>query len=238
MSDAPLDPSIPDDDRRPDLAWLSDGPVASEGSNSAIWPTEAVDMVPLPGFTLDDDSVLVPLPSVGGDDAPLDGAPIGAAPTPSRPSGRRVRLSLGARAGAGAGVLGAVILTVVTVSGGIGLPPAGDSGRLQEASAPAAASATPSAKIDAAWIARLDRSVKASQLQARREAAALEQKKKRAAARQRERERAARTPAPAETRQVSSLAATARGAPADPWAAVPPAVREFEPGPWNLGGSS
>jgi hypothetical protein len=228
---------IPDDDHGPDLAWLSDGPVTSEDFNSAIWPTEAVDMVPLPGFTLDDDSVLVPLPSVGGDDAPADGAPIGAAPTPNRPSGRRVRLSLGARAAAGAGVLGALILTVVTVSGGIGLPPAGDSGGLQEASAPTAAPTTPSTEIDAAWIATLDRSLKASQLRARREASALALKKKRAEARQRVREpAAARTPA--ETRQVSSPPAPVREAPSDPWAAVPPAVREFEPGPWNLGGAS
>lgn len=241
MSDASNDPSLHGDaDSGPSLDWLSDGPTAHGEANPAIWPTEAVEMTSLPGFTLDDESLLVPLPSAASHDEPVEGVSIGTGPSTSRPSGRRVRLSLGARAGtaAGAGTLGAVLLTAAVVSGSIGLPAAGDSGRPREASAPTTAPATPTAEIDAAWVARLDKSVRASQLRARREAAALEQKKKRAAAGQRLRERGARTPAPAETRQVSSPSATVRSAPADPWAAVPPAVREFEPGPWNLGGAS
>ncbi len=55
MSDVPTDPAPTDDESALGLGWLFDAPEPDEeDGNSAIWPTEAVDMLPLPGFTLDE----------------------------------------------------------------------------------------------------------------------------------------------------------------------------------------
>ena len=239
MSDAPID-SAPHEDEGPGLDWLLDELPTDKPGDPALWPAGAVEMVALPGFTLDEESVLVPLPSAAADGEAAAGEPIGSGEKSIRPAPRRVRLWLGARAGAGVGILGAVVLTTAAGFGGIGLPTSGGSRGGHQAAAPEAVVRAPVVMLDTTWVDRLDRSVRASQVRAHREAAALTQKRRkaRAAAAERRRERNARTPPAAEVRQVSNPPVTVHTAPADPWAAVPPAVREFEPGPWNLGGSA
>jgi len=240
VSDAPIEPSRHEDEGPgPDLDWLSDGPRPDAPTGPALWPTPAQEMDSLPGFTLDDDSVLVPLTPLASNDGPLDEGSDEAGAAAGRPSGRRIRLTRpGARTTAAAGIVGGVVLTVAVLSGGIGLPVASGPGPTREAPAPAASAATPTVDVDAGRAARPDRSAKAAQDRARRQAVALKRQKRRAATR-REEEQRAPAPAPVETQQVSDPPAPVQSAPpADPWAGVPGAVREFEPGPWNLGGAS
>jgi hypothetical protein len=195
-------------------------------------------MDPLPGFTLDEESVLVPLPSAASQDEPVGGTPNGAGGMGRSPTGRRVRLSLGAaRAGAGVSILGAVVLTAGVVSGGIGLPALLDSGTTPEARSPAASAATPELAVDTTWVARLGESVKVAQVRHRRHSAAIAKRSKQRAAARSERKPSPPAPAPVVT-QVSNPPEPVRAAPVDPWAGVPGAVREFEPGPWNNGGAT
>jgi len=238
VSDAPTDPAPSDDESALGLGWLFDaqGPDEEDG-NSAIWPTEAVDMLPLPGFTLDEDSVLVPLPSAA-DDQGLEAESPKVGPNASRAHGQRIRVALRSRAGAGAGVLGSMILVAAAAAVGIGLPSGGgtDGG---PPPAPSVADGPSTPVVDTSWSADLEHAVKIAQRRqqlldvAERRSAA-----RRAEAREKRRQKAAaRTSSPAPT-PVSSPAVQTASPPSDPWASVPGPVREFEPGPWNNGGAT
>jgi len=237
VSDVPTDPAPSDDESALGLGWLFDAPEPDEeDSNSAIWPTEAVDMLPLPGFTLDEDSVLVPLPSAA-DDQGLEAEPSKVGPNASRARGQRIRVALRSRAGAGAGVLGSMIL-VAAAAVGIGLPSGGGTDGGRPAASPAADG--PSAPVvDTSWTASLEHAVKVAQRrQQLLDAAERRSAARRAEAREKRRqEAAARTSSPAPT-PVSSPTVQTATPPSDPWASVPGPVREFEPGPWNNGGAA
>jgi hypothetical protein len=237
VSDVPTDPTPADEDSALGLGWLFDAPAPDEEQgNSAIWPTEPVDMLPLPGFTLDDDSVLVPLPSVAGNDEP-ETEPPGSGSNPPRARDGRIRAALRSRTGAGAGVVGSMILVAVTAVA-IGLPGGGgsDEGGLAPSSP---TDGPPALAVDTRWTADLAHAVKVSQRrQQLRNAAERRAAARRAEARKKSRqEAAARTHSPAPT-PVSSPAVQAASPPSDPWADVPGPVREFEPGPWNNGGAT
>ncbi|MGD9531543.1 MAG: hypothetical protein AB7I38_12335 [Dehalococcoidia bacterium] len=237
MSDAPTDPTPAGDDTALGLGWLFDAPAPDEEQgNSAIWPTEPVDMLPLPGFTLDDESVLVPLPSVADNDEP-ETEPPGSGSDAPRVRGGRIRVALRSRAGAGAGVVGSMILVSVTAVA-IGLPGGGGTDEGGLASSPPS-DGPPALAVDTSWTADLAHAVKVSQRrQQLRIAAERRSAARRAETREKRRgEAAARTPSPAPT-PVSSPAVRAASPPSDPWADVPGPVREFEPGPWNNGGAT
>ncbi len=234
VSDAPTDPAPSEDESALGLGWLFDetAPGDEEEGNSAIWPTEPVDMLPLPGFTLDEDSVLTPLPSAPADED-AEAEPLRLGSNAPRVRGGRLRVALRSRAGAGAGVLGSMLLVTVAAAG-IGLPGGGSD---EERPTPSPSrDAPPTVALDTSWTADLVRTVKVAerrqQLAERRSAA------RRAEARERSRqEAAARATSPTPT-AVSSPAAETASPPADPWAGVPGPVREFEPGPWNDGGAT
>ncbi|MGE0029453.1 MAG: hypothetical protein AB7U07_20400 [Thermoleophilia bacterium] len=237
MSDVPTDPAPPDDESALGLGWLfDDGEPGEEDGNSAIWPTEAVDMLPLPGFTLDEDSVLVPLPPAENDQAPETERPrIGV--DASRAPGGRIRVALRSRAGAGAGVLGGMII-VAAATAGIGLPGGGDTDG--GTPAPSAADA-PALVVDTSWTADVAHTVKAAERRRQRllDAAETRTAARRAETRKKRSQRSAahNTPSPAPAPVASTPVETA-SPPSDPWAGVPGSVREFEPGPWNNGGAT
>ncbi|WP_217914791.1 hypothetical protein [Miltoncostaea marina] len=238
MSDAPTDPAPIDDESALGLGWLFDAPGPDEEQgNPAIWPTGAVDMLPLPGFALDEDSVLVPLPSAAGDEEPEPERP-GLAVDASRAPGGRIRLALRSRAGAGAGVLGSMILVAAAAAVGIGLPSGGGADGGQPATS-APRDRPPALAVDTSWTADLEHAVKVSQRrQERQDAARRRSTARRDDAREKHRQEApARASAPAPT-PVSSSTVRAASPTTDPWAGVPGAVREFEPGPWNDGGTT
>jgi hypothetical protein len=237
VSDAPTDPTRSDDDSALGLGWLFDAPAPDEEQgNSAIWPTEPVDMLPLPGFTLDDDSVLVPLPSAAGGDGP-EAEPPGFGSYAPRARDGRIRVALRSRAGAGAGVLGGMILVAVTTVA-IGLPGSGGTDEGGRASS-SPTNGPPALAVDTSWTADLEHAVKVSQRrQQLLDAAERRSAARRTEAREKRRQKAAAsTSSPAPT-SVSSPAVQAARPPSDPWASVPGPVREFEPGPWNNGGAT
>lgn len=232
------------DDRGPDLAWLSDEPPPAAAPNDpARWPTAAQEMEGLPGFILDDDRELVPVGGAGADPPPVQDVADGLA----RASGQRVRLAFTwGRATAVAGVVAGMLVTTAVVYGELGLQPRDGSGSNEPPAASAPTPATPGA-VDTEAIARLNDAIRTAQRRDRR-IAAVRREKRRAASAKREERRPARS-APAQTAQpvaetasppvAASPPPVAAPTPvADPWADVPGAVREFEPGPWNLGGSA
>lgn len=237
VSESPSDPIPPGGiGDEPGLDWLSDGAAAEDGLDPALWPTEPVEMDPLPGFTLDDDSVLVPIPSPAMEGEAGAGGGVGQPTGPRR--GRRLRLSLG-KAIAGASALGAAALTAAVVYGGVGVPPPGGSDAAHQPPPELATTSPPIVPVDTSWTERVDRLMTATRERERRQTVARRRAQVRLANRQAPSTPSPPTPssAPAEV-AVTSAPATSAEIATDPWASVPPAVREFEPGPWNQGGSS